>query len=957
MSAPVTDLTSSSISSSGHVDGLGRRSLSFDRETGAIRERVHVRPELAAFEQILRERVEHLSTLEEERFARPSAVERDPATGELVVVGEFIAGSRLCELLEVSADASAVPGVDVALGFLLEALPALSALHTGSRVIHGLIDPSRTVVTADGQVVILDVAFGSAVARLNLSRQRLWSEFGVWTSPGEGSVVFDATGDVTQAALCALMLVLGRNLLGREYPEALPSLLMEVIEVAHIRGSTSFASGLQRFLQRSLPLPGRRPYASAQEALADVRQLVQREIGLDVCRHAIVEFVAQMDAAFATAGVDEPSASAAHETDRVLSEHIPELDQFLEPFGADEGSRTPATAPVAGDHDDNDLEEMEITFDQAEPPAVPQQQHEEEQQEHEKEEDVYDLPAFDDPALSDPVVLSSEFASFENPPPTAAPSGIDDASPALELEVEREQAFEPEVPAVPPPAEPAPAQAPVFSEPETAVAERPSEFLEFAAAEPSAAEADATEPESETEPEPEKETASSRRRKRQQQKSARARKDKLRSTTADQKVIAPAPAATPPPPERSGSSGWQVSPPRPTVPEPLIPAPPSVPQPRPIPPAAQAPAMPSFAPTLVGPVPQPSYASQPGQSSVYGAPSVARPQPPPPPPVPPAVPPVQTGHLKIKVETPATFSPKRLASAESTPVYSPPDRFSTLSLGRAGEQDAPRAFPWKLAAIAVVVAIVAIGVGRSYLPGRPAVAGEPGAQVEPESSAAASASAADGNADKAATPIPAGQGRVNIQTQPAGIKVLLDRKPVGETPLLIDAAPGRRVLTFLTSGGEVLHSVRVVAGKTVTLDIPVFSGWVAVFAPIVLDISEDGRRIGTTEQSRLILPPGRHELTLSNTDLGYSIVREVHIEPGGVRSVTVDPKGTANLNAIPWAEVWLDGTKLGDTPLSSTEVRLGLREFVFKHPELGERRVAATIRANSPAAVSVDFTK
>jgi len=952
MSAPVTDLTSSSISSSGHVDGLGRRSLSFDRETGAIRERVHVRPELAVFEQILRERVEHLSTLEEERFARPSAVERDPTTGELVVVGEFIAGSRLCELLDVSADASAVPGVDVALGFLLEALPALSALHTGSRVIHGLIDPSRTVVTADGQVVILDVAFGSAVARLNLSRQRLWSEFGVSTSAGDGSVVFDATGDVTQAALCALMLVLGRNLHAREYPDALPSLLMEVIEVAHIRGSTGFASGLQRFLQRSLPLPGRRPYASAQEALGDVRQLVQREIGLDVCRQAIVDFVAQMDAAFASAGADEPATPVAHEADRVLIEHVPELDQFLETFGADEGSTAAGTATVAGDDGDNDLEEMEITFDQAEPPVAQRQRQ---QKEEEKEEDVYDLPAFDDPALSDPVALSSGFAPLDDPRSTAGPSGTNAATLAVELEVEREQAFDPEVPSVAAPAEsappePAPAEAAVFSEPEAAVAEPPSEFLEFAAAESSPAEADTSEPE------PEKETASSRRRKRQQQKSARARKDKLRSTTADQKVIAPAPAATPPPPERSTSGGWHVSPPRPIVPEPLMPAPPSMPPPRPVPPAAQAPAMPSFAPTLVGPVSQPSYASQAGQASVYGAPSVAKPQPPPPP-APPAPSSVQAGHVRIKAETPATFSPKRPAQAESTPVYSPPDRFSTLSLGRAGEQEAPRAFPWKLAAIAVVVAIVAIGIGRSYLPGRPAVAGEPGAEVEPEDSAPAAASAADGNADKAATPIPAGQGRVNIQTQPAGIKVLLDRKAVGETPLLIDAAPGRRVLTFLTSGGEVLHSVRVVAGKTVTLDIPVFSGWVAVFAPIVLDISEDGRKIGTTEQSRLILPPGRHDLTLSNTDLGYSIVREVHIEPGGVRSVTVDPKGTANLNAIPWAEVWLDGTKLGDTPLSSTEVRLGLREFVFKHPELGERRVAATIRANSPAAVSVDFTK
>ena len=70
---------------------------------------------------------------------------------------------------------------------------------------------------------------------------------------------------------------------------------------------------------------------------------------------------------------------------------------------------------------------------------------------------------------------------------------------------------------------------------------------------------------------------------------------------------------------------------------------------------------------------------------------------------------------------------------------------------------------------------------------------------------------------------------------------MVDRKPVGETPLKIDVAPGRRILTFLTAGGEVLKSVRVVAGKTETLEIPVFSGWVAVFAPIVLQVSADGR--------------------------------------------------------------------------------------------------------------------
>jgi hypothetical protein len=137
----------------------------------------------------------------------------------------------------------------------------------------------------------------------------------------------------------------------------------------------------------------------------------------------------------------------------------------------------------------------------------------------------------------------------------------------------------------------------------------------------------------------------------------------------------------------------------------------------------------------------------------------------------------------------------------------------------------------------------------------------------------------------------------------------------------------------------------------------VFSGWVSVIAPFVLDIAEDGRSLGTTEQNRIMLPPGRHKLTFSHKDLGYSGTQTVDIEPGGVRSVTIDPRGTANLNATPWAEIWLDGKKLGDTPLASAPVPLGTHEFVFKHPQLGERRVTATIRANETSTVSADFTK
>ena len=949
MPAPLSDLSSSSISSSGYTDGLGCRSLAFDRETGAILERIHLRPELVVFEQVLRDRVRRLSGLEDERFARPLSVERDESSGELCVLAEFITGNRMSDLLEVSSDTAVVPGVDVALGYLIEVLPALSALHTTKRAVHGLVDPSRTVITADGQVVLVDLAFAPVIERLHPSTERLWREFGIASTSSDDR--FNVVGDITQAGLSALMLVLGRHLKPHEFPDAIPSLLMEVIEVAHIRGSMAFANGLQRFLQRSLPLPGRRPYETVAEALDDVNPLVRREIGAEVCRQAIGDFVAQMDAAFAQAAERAAAVGDADES-TAFSPRVPELDSFLDAFEMiDEPSpadhdrheqRAERAAP-GGIEENGDGEEVEISLDHLDtdtPDAPAFTTHGREEARNE-DVDVYDLHALDDfGAFASEV--SSELKDLEPEPSAALPVPPPEPEPLRP---------EPEVTVVVA-AAPAPAREPA------AVAES---VVEPSADEAEARGADASGTTAVEEDEPAASTregaagsgfemthGSSRRRKRQQQKSARARKDKLRSTTADQK----GPSAPPPPPPRPANpSGWLVSPQRAAASESLIPPPVQAPPP-------PVPAMPSFSPSPVGAFPQPSYANT-TPPSVYGSPTVAvkpaaPPPPPPPPPTPPTPAPTATVQpssrvpLKLKEEPPASFAPRRTSPE---PIAPPPDRFTTLSLGGAARaEEEPKAFPWKLAAIAVSVAVVAILVGQSYLPGRPAVEGEPGAQTDPASMQEPPPPSDD-------TPIPAGKGRVLVQTQPPGIKVVVDRKPVGDTPLRLDLPPGRRVLTFLTSGGEVVQSVRVVAGKTVTLDIPVFSGWVSVVAPFVLDIAEDGRSIGTSEQNRIMLPPGRHKLTFSHKEFGYSATQDVDVEPGGVRTVTINPKGTAAFNATPWAEVWLGGTKFGETPLASTPVPLGTHEFVFKHPELGERRITATIRAGETSTVSADFTK
>ena len=93
-----------------------------------------------------------------------------------------------------------------------------------------------------------------------------------------------------------------------------------------------------------------------------------------------------------------------------------------------------------------------------------------------------------------------------------------------------------------------------------------------------------------------------------------------------------------------------------------------------------------------------------------------------------------------------------------------------------------------------------------------------------------------------------------------------------------------------------------------------------------------------------MLSPGHHELQLTNRDLHYAEKQGVDIEPGEVKHIELDPRGTVNINAQPWAEVWIDGKKMGETPLANLSIPLGVREIVFKHPQFGERKVVTNCR-------------
>jgi hypothetical protein len=209
-------------------------------------------------------------------------------------------------------------------------------------------------------------------------------------------------------------------------------------------------------------------------------------------------------------------------------------------------------------------------------------------------------------------------------------------------------------------------------------------------------------------------------------------------------------------------------------------------------------------------------------------------------------------------------------------------------------------------------------------------------------------------------------GQIQIRTEPAGAQVSVDGVPRGRSPLLVDGiAPGEHLVTLESSFGTVKQTVTVAAATTASLVVPLtanegapLSGWVSVSTPVDVQIFENKQLLGTSQSDRLMVSAGRHDLEIVNEPLGYRVVKTVQVPPGKVTPIKIDwPKGTIAVNAVPWAEVWIDGERIGDTPIGNVSLPIGPHELVFRHPELGELRHAATVTANAPARVSVDMRK
>jgi hypothetical protein len=207
-------------------------------------------------------------------------------------------------------------------------------------------------------------------------------------------------------------------------------------------------------------------------------------------------------------------------------------------------------------------------------------------------------------------------------------------------------------------------------------------------------------------------------------------------------------------------------------------------------------------------------------------------------------------------------------------------------------------------------------------------------------------------------------GSLDIRTDPAGARVSLDGKAVGNSPVtLADIPPGDHQILVEGQAGSARQTVKVIAGTRSQLTIPLVAastspqaGWLSVVSDFELEVLQDGSQVGTSRTERLMMAAGTYNLEFANDALGFTVTKSVKIEPGRVARVTVPiPDGTLSVNATPWAEVMVDGNAIGSTPLGNIPIKAGQHELVFRNPKFAEKKQTVMVRPGQPARVTINM--
>jgi hypothetical protein len=209
-----------------------------------------------------------------------------------------------------------------------------------------------------------------------------------------------------------------------------------------------------------------------------------------------------------------------------------------------------------------------------------------------------------------------------------------------------------------------------------------------------------------------------------------------------------------------------------------------------------------------------------------------------------------------------------------------------------------------------------------------------------------------------------------VDSAQGGDAVIVDGREVGVTPLTVALSPGVkaiRVRIGATGDQRTAAPAPSIAEQTPdNADAAAIAqaasrerrGGLRLSSPIELQVLEGERVLGSSGDGPVVFTAGKHEVDFVNGALGYRSHQTVDIKAGQIVPMKISPPdGRVSVNAVPWAQVSIDGKAVGETPLANLPMPVGEHEITFRHPQLGEQAQKLIVKSGALARVSVTFAR
>ncbi|WP_456365879.1 PEGA domain-containing protein [Thermococcus sp.] len=207
-------------------------------------------------------------------------------------------------------------------------------------------------------------------------------------------------------------------------------------------------------------------------------------------------------------------------------------------------------------------------------------------------------------------------------------------------------------------------------------------------------------------------------------------------------------------------------------------------------------------------------------------------------------------------------------------------------------------------------------------------------------------------------------GLLTVNSNPSGAEVYVDGKLVGTTPLENYRIPAgiHEVVVKKSTYVPAAYAVQIKANELKTLNVVLVpaTGKLTVNSnPSGAEVYIDGKKVGTTPLRNYTIPEGIHEVAVRKA--GYAErAYAISIKYGELKvlNVTLSPEmGKLTVKSNPsGAEVYVDGRKVGTTPLENYTVTAGTHEITLIKDGYQNFTKTVTVNPGEEASITAVLT-